>query len=911
LGSAIEDAQRGTGSIVVLEGAAGIGKSRLLAEVVSTAGRAGLRTALAATDELDELAPLASLLAGLRAATPPMVPPDLLDGLAAYADQRLALLDRLGACLEDHARDDALLIALDDLQWADATTLLALRVLTVQLTAYPVVWVLARRPQPTSPALERTIEQLVGRGAHLHPLAPLQRDAVADVVSDLIGAPPDESMTAFLDGVDGSPFYLSELLRAMNRDGALVVDDGVATIAQEEIPRGFRDTTAARLATLSARTREFIGVASIFGRRCRVDDVADILDRTPGQLAGAVGEALAHDLIVEEGDELVFSHDLLREAVYRNVPVSLREAIHLQIARRLLDRGAAPADAAAHLAVAPLQSDAATVALVQDAADDLIARAPAAAAELKLRLVDALPPGSPDWSRATGDALRLLAITGQSRQAEELARAALERYLDPAARAALQLGLAHALQTLGFPRLVRPVVHELLDTPDISDDTRIAALGVLAAATIRTGATNAAAAVEAERELATRLASTEHIINNLGNRSHLLARSGELDQALDLVVEETTLAERSAPAVSTARAPRLGSALHLMMLDRTDEARRELELAEQEARAIGYPWAISFCEQSRAATFLIEGQLDNAATLAESTLEDVRAVDLEPRACEALHILALIALRRGDDRTALVYIDRLDDLVERGAALIVSVHNSARGKLTFAEGDAVGALAELDAVYEAPYLTTLLRADCPLAPDLVRIAMAAGSDDRAQSMASEARTYARRNPGVASIVAQAEHAAGLLDQDVDLLRAATRSYARSPRMLARAVAEEDLANALADNGEQEEATELLRSAAHRYMQLGARRDADRVRARLRALGVRLRTTTAAERPTTGWDALTPAEQTIARLAGEALTNRQIAERLYLSPHTVTTHLRHIFAKLDIHSRVELAHAVPD
>ena len=173
-----------------------------------------------------------------------------------------------------------------------------------------------------------------------------------------------------------------------------------------------------------------------------------------------------------------------------------------------------------------------------------------------------------------------------------------------------------------------------------------------------------------------------------------------------------------------------------------------------------------------------------------------------------------------------------------------------------------------------------------------------------------AQDFAERNRSVPSICGQAAHAAGLLDDDVALLRHAAEHYARSPRLLARAVVADDLASALLRRDEHDEAVELLKRTFAEYSELGARRDADRTRAQLRDLGVRVRTTSTAQRPPTGWDALTPAEQNVARLAGEGLTNRQVADRLYLSPHTVTTHLRHIFTKLGIRSRVELARLIP-
>ena len=149
----------------------------------------------------------------------------------------------------------------------------------------------------------------------------------------------------------------------------------------------------------------------------------------------------------------MFRHDLLRQGVYENLPRSLREALHLDIARRMLTRGASPADAASHLVLAARHGDTETLALLLRASDELIPTAPAAAADLKLRTLELMDRGSPEWARVTSDAMRLLSITGRSRQAEALGRARSAVPVDPTAHAMIQLGLAHALQTLGLHRL--------------------------------------------------------------------------------------------------------------------------------------------------------------------------------------------------------------------------------------------------------------------------------------------------------------------------------------------------------------------------------------------------------------------------------------------------------------------------
>jgi DNA-binding CsgD family transcriptional regulator len=136
------------------------------------------------------------------------------------------------------------------------------------------------------------------------------------------------------------------------------------------------------------------------------------------------------------------------------------------------------------------------------------------------------------------------------------------------------------------------------------------------------------------------------------------------------------------------------------------------------------------------------------------------------------------------------------------------------------------------------------------------------------------------------------------------LQTAASLFAAGPRPLATASALEDLGRLQASEGAADDAIASLDRALAIDVQAGARWDAARVRGRLRQLGVRRRIVIS-ERPATGWEALTSAEAAVAQLASEGKTNREIAETLFLSPHTVNTHLRHIFDKLGVNSRVSL------
>jgi DNA-binding CsgD family transcriptional regulator len=143
--------------------------------------------------------------------------------------------------------------------------------------------------------------------------------------------------------------------------------------------------------------------------------------------------------------------------------------------------------------------------------------------------------------------------------------------------------------------------------------------------------------------------------------------------------------------------------------------------------------------------------------------------------------------------------------------------------------------------------------------------------------------------------------------DPDALLDAAESYGASGRPLAAAQATEEAAVVLTEQDRTDEARRLLDEALRRYDGLGATYDVARVQSRLRGLGVRRgRTGTRGHRPSHGWAALTETELIVAALVAEGLSNRQIAERLFLSRHTVHTHVSHILAKLGLASRVELA-----
>jgi DNA-binding CsgD family transcriptional regulator len=201
----------------------------------------------------------------------------------------------------------------------------------------------------------------------------------------------------------------------------------------------------------------------------------------------------------------------------------------------------------------------------------------------------------------------------------------------------------------------------------------------------------------------------------------------------------------------------------------------------------------------------------------------------------------------------------------------------------------------------------LLLGDPAAAAWLVRTALAADDCQLAAAAATAVAALAATSPGYPAVSAAAAHSHGLLGQDPDRL---AQAAAQHPDSWARASAAEDLAVLHLVHGDRDQAIGNLTQAISGYQQVGATADAARIRRRLRKLGVRRRHwTQSADRPVTGWHSLTDIERVASELVAQGLKNQQVADQMYISVHTVAFHMRHVFRKLGIGSRVELARIV--
>jgi DNA-binding CsgD family transcriptional regulator len=304
---------------------------------------------------------------------------------------------------------------------------------------------------------------------------------------------------------------------------------------------------------------------------------------------------------------------------------------------------------------------------------------------------------------------------------------------------------------------------------------------------------------------------------------------------------------------------------------------------------------------------MMAGRLSDAAMEAEAALALIDAFDMWQDSDIPLGVLALVSFHRNDLEAAHAFVSRSAQRTTVRAHSPPRYLDLAEALLREAEGDFRGAVQLLEDTFDRPeVLTQNLSVEATLAPKLVRLAQRAGDAARAVAVVDTADGLARRNPTVAAVVGSAAHCRGLRTGDFGQLVEAAELFRDSPRLMARASAFEDAGQALVTSGDRGGGVAYLIDAHEVYKDTGAVRDESRVRRRLRRAGVKHRPSRA--RPimaSLGWESLTSSELRVVALAAQGLTNRQIGERLFLSTYTVATHLKHVFEKVGVSSRVEL------
>jgi len=293
IGALVAAVATGRGGVLVIEGPPGIGKSRLLTEVLALADTSNVRTLFGEAFEYQQTVPFFSLFMATLHADPPVGDPEALRRLGGSADLRYWVVHDLAKAIHATAADTPLAIVLEDIHWADNGTLLALRSLATARPGVAVLWVLTARTGAGGPAAQETLSVLQRAGAAVVRVGAMAADAVADMVQDAVRARADASLLSLAAKAHGNPFLVSELVGGLGEEGRLDVSGGRAVATGDGLPRRLGVGMHQRLDLLSDVASEVVRVAAVLPDRFSAGLLAAMLERQPVSLLSAVGEAVS------------------------------------------------------------------------------------------------------------------------------------------------------------------------------------------------------------------------------------------------------------------------------------------------------------------------------------------------------------------------------------------------------------------------------------------------------------------------------------------------------------------------------------------------------------------------------------------------------------------------------------------
>ncbi|HSZ38961.1 MAG TPA: AAA family ATPase [Trebonia sp.] len=901
----------GRGGTVLVTGLAGLGKTVLLDAAAEMARERGIRVFRGAGSIAAQVIPLSPLFEALVSAPDAPVDPAVLRDLSLSPDQRFWLLRELQEGLERAALRAPVLIALDDLQWADPGTLAALGALPRQVASHRILWLLTVRSGELSATAQAVVSRLEAARPHRITLSALDGAAVAAVAADLLGGVPDAGLRHVLDRVQGHPFLLTELLRGLREEGLAETGDGVARLTGPALPLRFRDSVGYQLTHLSPGARDALQMAAVLGRRFSADELSALTGMTPAAVLAALREALAAGLVTEDGDRMTFRHDIIREVVDATLPRTVRQSLRRRAVDVMLAHGAPPSDVAELVLDVARPGDREAITILRRAAAETGRVSPTVAATLSRRALDLTPPGDRTRGTLTAETMAYLVFAGKAAAAVQLITAGAEDLVDHAAEAEARLRLA-ILSNQYSPADSVEQCRRALALPDVPAMLRIQLQSNLSVGLDLLGD------VEAARQAAgtaARMADTAG--DPAGAAVTLLPRAvdalgrGRWPRAIRLVSAAT--ASQHDGDVSVAVRHWRPAGWHAVILTcgaRLDEAFALIDGGLRDAQRDGISAHIRLWSMIRCRALYSAGQLADARSDAEAAIDMADEIGdgsygYVNQVC--LYLLARVALHAGDPAglaQARTSARRLSETRDCPSARLLGGWLTAL--LADADGEP-GLAAGIPVESLDPLATGGLTVSNPQMyadiPPLTSMLLRAGRDTDAAAVVARLEEFATRNPEFPFLERDALHARAVLDADAETALRAVALSDDDPRPLVRARVLEDAGRLLAGD-RAAEGVPLLETALAAYLSAGAERDAARVRGLLRARGVR--PAASGPRSAPEWPELTESEFAVVTLVARGATNRAVAEQLHLSPYTVNSHLRHVFGKLGIRSRTELA-----
>ncbi|WP_367129474.1 BTAD domain-containing putative transcriptional regulator [Saccharothrix sp. HUAS TT1] len=391
----VTDVLAGRGAPVWVEGEAGIGKSELLTVALADAARRGCQVGWAVADELGGRFPLQVVVDCLDVGPTSPDRRRVDPGGWGPADPVPVAVDRLLALVDRVCADGPLLLVIDDLHWADEASVLMWHRLTAATHRLPLLLVAATRPDPGRRELARLRRGVEARDGHVLALGPLAARDAEELVGHVVGGRPDEVLREVARRTAGNPLYTREVARALVRNRAVRVVDGVAAVdrdAIDRVPSSLLGAVDRTLDPLSPGAREVLRSAALLGVAFGVDALCAVTGRSALDLVGVVEEAVSATVLVEAGDELAFRHPYLRQALYEGIPRPVRAALHRHAAEALAGLGAPVERVAEHLVAEPATPDEWVVAWLVRHHTTVADRAPLIAADLLRHVVDSPAP---------------------------------------------------------------------------------------------------------------------------------------------------------------------------------------------------------------------------------------------------------------------------------------------------------------------------------------------------------------------------------------------------------------------------------------------------------------------------------------------------------------------------------------
>jgi len=904
---AVAAVRRGHGGVLVNQGAAGIGKSSLLQAACEHAAIQQVHTLTARASELERdfgfgvvrqllevrliraaESERAELLAGAAALAGPVL------GLGGAVGDSFAALHGLYWLVANLTIGGPAVLAVDDLQWADEPSLRWLVYLWHRLEGLPVLVAATTRP-PRSGHSPLLTELLAVRGIQIVRPGPLSEAAVGRLVSAGLGARPDPAfVSSCAAATGGNPFMLRELILDLTADG---VEPGAAQAAKvaERVPGRVERTVLARLGRLDQEAAQFVHALAVLGEGSELRLVAALAGFDVGT-ATAAADALPIAELLAESRPLRFVHPLVRSAVYEQLAPGARAQAHARAARLLMRDGAENEQVAAQLLLCePVGDPDAVHALRAAAAAALAGGAPDTAVGYLRRALAEPPTGS---VRA--------AVLRELGSAEQIARdpaavvhleLARQATTDPKARAQLADQLADVLFYAGDLTRCSAVLQAGLDDLGDRDPNLEARLHAHKAGAEIFGE----ASLERLRELAKgRLPGSRWAQLTLA--CLLSARGDSRDEVAGLI--NRGLDDGRFVAEETSEALPVTLAVYAL-LD-TNEVQRAHALTEVmlvDARARGSVVGFVAATTHRGLATLVCGTLAEAEADIRAALELATEHNLSYAVPIIATYLSRTLLQRGVLEEAAAILEGITvppAMAEQPAAILLL---EARGRACLARGNRVQAICELRRCGQLADRGQLHNPTTFAWRSALALALAPEDPEQARELARTELELARRADSpraigialrVCGLLAESEHRVELLGQSVAILETTVMR-------LELAYSLTELGAALRRSGARTAAREPLRRALDLAHRCGANPLADQARQEALAAGARPR------RPwTTGMQALTPSELRVARLAAQPLSNRDIAQALFITTKTVSDHLSSTYRKLNVSSRDQLA-----